>query len=740
MSAISFPSALVPNDSALTPADWARRYTEDHGFALTWIRPGSKRPGPDEGWPNLAFPPEYWDSHPQHGMGLLLANGPQQYCSLDLDDVPMTRLVFKSLGLDWEEMTAHSAASQGNPERFRVLFLAPQGDLRTKQLAWPHPSGEILPSGKVKEVTVFELRGGHGYQDVLPPSIHPDGQAYAWLPGRAPWETTILPMPAVLEDLWRHWADWKGQLEALCPWVESPAIPDRPLRGRARSEATTGVIAAWNDAHPLDAVLAQHGYVMKGERRWLAPGSSTGLPGVSLLQNGKICSHHGSDPLNDGLGPKDSFDCYRILEHGGNLTSAIRTAAHKLGIPRTPPQPGPGEAYGADLKGRTQDGQAGQILPQHGAQDTQGSEQEVGQAKRQLTHVSLALFASATYEATKFVIEPIIPMNALSLVGGHGEIGKGLLTLALACHVVAGAPWANLPVQQGKVLYLSLEDPAEVILYRLRRICDVYGLDAQAVADGLTVLDGTEADALAQEVNVGGIKSIQPTTAMVEFTEALPGHVMAVIDNVSDGFDGDENSRRQVRVFLKMLARQAREHGVAILALAHVDKTAARYGAQGNTYSGSTAWHNTPRSRLALTKGEDDAITLTHEKLNLGKKLTDPLSLAFQEGVLVPIGDQQREVARGFADGRTDKDVYAAIKAALVAGDTLSTSISGPGTAWRVLANFPELPEALRQRSGKNKVDASLVRLARQGLITKEGYLDVYRKARTRWVLANTAQ
>ena len=718
MSAINFATDLVPNDAALTPADWARRYTEDHGFALTWIRPGSKRPGPDEGWPNLAFPPEYWDSHPQHGMGLLLANGPQQYCSLDLDDVPMTRLVFKSLGLDWEEMTAHSAASQGNPERFRVLFLAPQGDLRTKQLAWPHPSGEILPSGKVKEVTVFELRGGHGYQDVLPPSIHPNGQAYAWLPGRAPWETDILPMPAILEDLWRHWADWKGELEALCPWAESPAIPDRPLRGRARGEVTTGVIAAWNDAHPLDAVLAQHGYVMKGERRWLAPGSSTGLPGVSLLQNGKVYSHHGSDPLNDGQGPKDSFDCYRILEHDGNLTSAIRTAARIMNIPRTPPQPGPGEAYGADLKARTQDGQAGQVHPQHGAHDTQGSEQEVGQAKRQLTPVSLALFASATYEPTKFVIDPIIPMNSLSLAGGHGEIGKGLLTLALACHVVAGAPWANLPVQQGKVLYLSLEDPPEVILYRLRRICDAYQLDAQTVANGLTVLDGTEADALAQEVSTGGIKGIQATAAMLEFAEALPGHVMAVIDNVSDGFDGDENSRRQVRVFLKMLARLARSHGVAILALAHIDKAAARYGANGNTYSGSTAWHNTPRSRLALTKGEDGAITLTHEKLNLGKKLPEPISLSFQEGVLVPVDGQQREEAKEFMDAIHDLSILDVVRAAVEADRHIPVATQGAHTAWGALKVMPNFPANMT----KATLDAGMARLQEQRKIRIERY------------------
>ena len=57
----------------------------------------------------------------------------------------------------------------------------------------------------------------------------------------------------------------------------------------------------------------------------------------------------------------------------------------------------------------------------------------------------------------------------------------------------------------------------------------------------------------------------------------------------SDAYDADENSRRQVRAFVKALARMVRNHNGAVLLLAHVDKVAARYGSNGNTYSGSTA-------------------------------------------------------------------------------------------------------------------------------------------------------
>jgi hypothetical protein len=40
----------------------------------------------------------------------------------------------------------------------------------------------------------------------------------------------------------------------------------------------------------------------------------------------------------------------------------------------------------------------------------------------------------------------------------------------------------------------------------------------------------------------------------------------------------------------------------------------------GEGYSGSTAWHNSARSRLFMTRGDDGLLTLEHQKSNLGKR------------------------------------------------------------------------------------------------------------------------
>lgn len=69
--------------------------------------------------------------------------------------------------------------------------------------------------------------------------------------------------------------------------------------------------------------------------------------------------------------------------------------------------------------------------------------------------------------------------------------------------------------------------------------------------------------------------------------------------------------------------------------LAHVDKNTSRATKPENSegYSGSTAWHNSARSRLFLTRGKDNLLTLEHQKNNLGRK-RDPITLQWLDGGL----------------------------------------------------------------------------------------------------------
>src|SRR6185437_16182752 len=277
--------------------------------------------------------------------------------------------------------------------------------------------------------------------------------------------------------------------------------------------------------------------------------------------------------------------------------------------------------------------------------------------------------------AARYVFELIIPRRVTTLLGGHGGMGKSVLALTLAAHAACGRQWGSFAAVQCRAVYVSLEDDADTVRYRLRRIIEAYNLPAVNVIDALRVFDGSDIDAtLAMEVAFEGIHRVTQTAAMERVADACKGAGLIVIDNASDAYGGNENDRRQVRTFIRVLTQLARANDAGVLLLAHIDKSAARNGAYGNSYSGSTAWHNSVRSRLALLSDES-GITLTHEKAQFSKA-AEPMRLAFADhGVLMPLDAQASQRA---ADGQiaADAESVVAALAKLVAEDRKSTRLN----------------------------------------------------------------
>ena len=70
---------------------------------------------------------------------------------------------------------------------------------------------------------------------------------------------------------------------------------------------------------------------MKGAATFLAPDSTSGIPGVHIFENGRCFPHHANCFLNDGYS-HDAFSVFCIFEHGGDVKAAVRAAAKILGI------------------------------------------------------------------------------------------------------------------------------------------------------------------------------------------------------------------------------------------------------------------------------------------------------------------------------------------------------------------------------------------------------------------------
>lgn len=339
------------------------------------------------------------------------------------------------------------------------------------------------------------------------------------------------------------------------------------------------------------------------------------------------------------------------------------------------------------------------------------------EAGRALRPVDLAGLLTTPTPAPPYVITGLIPRRVVTLLGGHGGAGKSIVGLTLAAHVAGGAhTWAGFAVEDGRALYVSLEDPGDVVRYRLRKIVEAYALDTAKVERRLTVLDGTGSDAtLAGEVNDMGVRRIAFTGTLSELEDAAQGHRLIIIDNASDAYSGNENERRQVRQFIRELGRIAHDNDAGLVLLVHVDKAAARGGSQGNSYSGSTSWHNSARARLALA-ASDGAVELVPEKLNHGK-LADPITLQWTDtGVLMPL-----ERATTAAGGQVDEDaVMGALRAAWAAGVDVGAARNGPSTTQSILSTFSELPLHLHGPKGRRAFWAAVGRLTAKGRVRVE--------------------
>lgn len=361
---------------------------------------------------------------------------------------------------------------------------------------------------------------------------------------------------------------------------------------------------------------------------------------------------------------------------------------------------------------------------------------EAGQALRP---VDLSGLLTTPTPAPAYAIHGLIPRRVVTLLGGHGGAGKSIVGLTLAAHVAGGAhTWAGFAVEDGRALYVSLEDPGDVVRFRLRKIVEAYALDTAKVERRLTVLDGTGSDAtLAGEINDMGIRRLAFTAGLAELADAAQGHRLVVVDNASDAYAGNENERRQVRAFIRELGRIAQETDAGMILLAHIDKSAARNGSQGNSYSGSTAWHNSVRARLALA-ANDGVVELTPEKLNHGK-LAEPITLQWtDEGVLVPTDRRTAQAgAEAARAGQAAEDavhVAQAVRAAHDARITVPAATTGPRTARHVLVAFPELPDHLKGKGNAERFSRALVHALRQFLIVEQEYRDDHRHQKRRFV------
>lgn len=322
--------------SQLSIADYANIYTSRYGWHLVPIEPLKKFPQSNDWGNNALYEPAqayaYWQLHADWNMGAAL--GPSGMCSLDIDDADGWALILEEFGIPADALDNYPTI-QGKGKR--VMFRVPDdAELPYCKVNWPKQDDPK------KHYTIIELRAacdGSQKQDVLPPSVHPTTlKPYQWLvkPPKtlAEWPTP----PDWLLAIWLAWDSFKPQMQHVCPWMPKPERKALPQRAAQPTQGMPDVSGEYERANSIEQTLERYGYNRKG-KRYLSPHSSTGLPGVYLLDASRCWIHHASDPLcsEDSGKPVSSYDLFCYYEHGGDYSKAFKAAATELGIPLRAP-------------------------------------------------------------------------------------------------------------------------------------------------------------------------------------------------------------------------------------------------------------------------------------------------------------------------------------------------------------------------------------------------------------------
>jgi RecA-family ATPase len=213
----------------------------------------------------------------------------------------------------------------------------------------------------------------------------------------------------------------------------------------------------------------------------------------------------------------------------------------------------------------------------------------------------------------EWIVEGVFPAGTVAMLSGDGGVGKSLLLQMLLTAAATGKSWLGLPTKPCRAYGFFCEDDEDELWRRQDQINQHYGV----ASDDLVDLTYTSRVGMENVLMTFDRRTDHPkqTTVFNQLRAAVltQGAEILVIDTVADVFGGNEIIRNQVRQFINRLRKLALEmaggKGLVILTQ-HLSTIGMN---TGTGLSGSTAWNNSVRSRLYLTRdkqsnddGEED--------------------------------------------------------------------------------------------------------------------------------------
>lgn len=320
----------------------------------------------------------------------------------------------------------------------------------------------------------------------------------------------------------------------------------------------------------------------------------------------------------------------------------------------------------------------------------------------------------------EWLVADLIPRGKVTLFTGDGGLGKTLLMQQLASCVATGDSWLGLPTRAGNAFCLFCEDSDEELHRRQMGIAASLRRDVEELWR-LRWLSGEGQDCTLMSFDGERARSklTERYLSMLAWLRQFKPELV-VIDTLADTFGGNELVRHQVRTFINTcLGRICQETGASVVLCGHPSQIGL---SSGSGFSGSTAWHNSVRSRIYLQRPEPrngvqdpDERLLTTKKQNYARS-TGEIRLRWDRGAFVTVGTRNRGAptdARAAAD-RAYLDGLAVLTAR---GENASPSPSQVSYSPKRITN-------LQEADGFKVADmqAAHERLLRAGRIAIETY------------------
>ncbi|MBB3175897.1 AAA family ATPase [Variovorax sp. Sphag1AA] len=382
------------------------------------------------------------------------------------------------------------------------------------------------------------------------------------------------------------------------------------------------------------------------------------------------------------------------------------------------------------------------------------------QGRQALESVTLDLRELASPEPPPFVIPEWLPEGCVTLLTAHGAGGKSQLALYIAICLAAGRALFDQPAgRPRRVAVYSCEDSDHVLRWRISNYCKALDIEPAALAGMLHIINA--GDLQAPELFVAGTGR-DSTGEPAPSYGTLRGYMHAerievlIVDNASDTFAASEIARPVVRAFFRALQRLLPDKAGAVLLLGHVNRSASAggiAGQDGQNYSGSTAWHNSARSRWELTRdrkggggsgsgaddddeaGTDAPYILKRVKGNYAAEQRAGVSFHWNHvhRVILPV-EQAGPLVQAIEQRNIEHQVLAAFAEAHETGQRISPAVTANNNAAAIFTSMGVgLPRRLRSMKALAPV---LRRLQQRGFLTIEQYTDDgQRKTRQQWTL-----